>query len=79
MAHVSVVGYLAELHLDCEDLPSPFDDQVDLPVAAPGAQMRDPRLGVLGVDANAERDERLEERPEERSLAGNAGSCRSCL
>jgi hypothetical protein len=39
MAQVSVVGYLAELHLACDDLPSAFDDQVDLPVTAPGAQI----------------------------------------
>jgi hypothetical protein len=37
MAHISVVGYLTKLYLDCEDLSPPFDDQVDLSIAAPGA------------------------------------------
>jgi hypothetical protein len=78
MAHVSVVGYLAELHLDREDLPSAFDDQIDLSVTAPCAQMRSPRLGGLGVDANTERYERLEERSKECPLTGYCGSGRLC-
>jgi hypothetical protein len=37
MAQVLLVGCLPELHLDCEDLGSALDDEVDLAVAAPGS------------------------------------------
>lgn len=39
VAHVALVGRLAELHLDGDDLVSALDDEVDLPVAAPRAQV----------------------------------------
>jgi hypothetical protein len=35
VAHVSLVGCLAELHLDCQDLSPPLDDEVDLAIPAP--------------------------------------------
>ena len=74
VAYVSLVGCLTELHLDCEDRSSTLDDEVYLTVAAPGAQVAGPRLGRLGVDTDAERDQRLEQSPEESPLAGHRGA-----
>jgi len=68
--HVSVVGGLAELDLQREDRRPALDDQVDLAVAAPGAQVRGPRLGALRADARAERYQRLEQLPGKRPVVG---------
>jgi hypothetical protein len=79
MAQVLLVGCLPELHLDCEDLGSAFDDEVDLAVAAPGSQMGGPSLGSLCVDTDVECYQRLKQRSKQRSLASHRRAGRLCV
>src|SRR5262245_41403550 len=51
-----------------------LDDEVDLVLAALGPQVPDFGLGGLGAGADPERDERLEEPPEQRAGAWNRRS-----
>lgn len=62
MADVVIADGVGELDLDGEDdLIAAFDDQVDLVLAAMGPQMPDARFSRLGVDADVEGHQRLEE------------------
>jgi hypothetical protein len=71
MTQVSLFGSLAELDLDRHGALSALDDEVDLAVAAPRAQVERTRLSGLGVDADAKRDQRLEERSEQCPFASD--------
>ena len=65
----------AELDLDGEEASViPANDQIDLVLTPGGPQVRDGCARSLGVDANTERDERLEERAEERPVARDGRS-----
>ena len=66
---VSAIGGGGQLDLDGEQAPVLLDDQVDLAVVVPGSQMPYGRSGSLCVDPHAEGDQRLEQRPEQRTRA----------
>ena len=69
---VRIVGVAGELDLDrYHSSAGPFDDQVDLVLAAAGTQVKHAGLGRLGIGAHGQRDERFEEGAYERSVAGD--------
>lgn len=69
MTHITRAYRSSQLYLQGHDAPvAPLDDQVDLVFPAPGAQMEDPGLGCLGVDADREGDQRFEQCSEQAGV-----------
>src|SRR3989442_9607 len=75
MSEVVIGDVPSQLDFDREDAPvSTFDDQVDFVLTRGRSEMLRARLGCLRVNADVERNERLEEGAEERPVSMDRGA-----